>query len=178
MALRCFVVQTEQIMEGLAASLITAKKRGVVGYEGHLLSQSVHKAVVITLLKTDFEPTPVAAAVKLEGGTSLIYMAVCSAGSAPCDDATCRSQNHGLLGHFPLFLVEFFDFFTSSSSSLSLFRGLLRCQLVLKSARHAEKAFMREKKLLLRERSKRAPCLDRFCPDPYLYAALSHWRVF
>jgi len=49
---------TQNSMEALSGTLMTAKKRGVVSYDGSLLLQRVHDNVVITLLKDSIPDSP------------------------------------------------------------------------------------------------------------------------
>jgi hypothetical protein len=46
-------VKTGNIFEALSGTLLTAKKQGVVAYEGQLLLQGAHDRVVVTLLKEE-----------------------------------------------------------------------------------------------------------------------------
>jgi hypothetical protein len=46
-------VKTGNIFEALSGTLLTAKKQGVVTYEGQLLLQGAHDRVVVTLLKEE-----------------------------------------------------------------------------------------------------------------------------
>ena len=47
-----------KIFEALSGTLVAAKKRGVVKYEGHLLMQRMHDDTVITLLLDEIEDSP------------------------------------------------------------------------------------------------------------------------
>jgi len=49
---------TQDSMEALSGTLMTAKKRGVVSYEGTLLLQRIHDEVAITLLKHEIPDSP------------------------------------------------------------------------------------------------------------------------
>ena len=49
---------TQNSMEALSGTLMTAKRRGVVSYDGSLLLQRVHDQVRITLLKREIPDSP------------------------------------------------------------------------------------------------------------------------
>jgi len=49
---------TQDSMEALSGTLMTARKRGVVNYDGTLLMQRIHDDVVITLLKHEIPDSP------------------------------------------------------------------------------------------------------------------------
>jgi hypothetical protein len=49
---------TANIFEALSGTLVAAKKRGVVEYQGQLLMQGGHDNVVITLIKDTIEDSP------------------------------------------------------------------------------------------------------------------------
>ena len=49
---------TVQVFEALSGTLMTAKKRGVVDYDGQLLLQGQHNHVEIELLKTEIPDSP------------------------------------------------------------------------------------------------------------------------
>ncbi len=49
---------TANIFEALSGTLVAAKKRGVVSYDGQLLMQGTHDSVLITLVKESIEDSP------------------------------------------------------------------------------------------------------------------------
>ena len=65
-------VQTANVFEALSGTLLTAKKQGVVAYEGQLLLQGAHNGVVVTLLKEE-----------IEDSTTETYMRKHPSGGAP-----------------------------------------------------------------------------------------------
>ncbi len=49
---------TQNIFEALSGTLVAAKKRGVVNYEGQLLMKGMHDEVSIQLLRLEIEDSP------------------------------------------------------------------------------------------------------------------------
>jgi len=59
--------QTQNDVAGLSAVLLSAKKRGIIAYEGHMLMQNFNDDVIITLLTDKVDDHPAASLVDKDG---------------------------------------------------------------------------------------------------------------
>lgn len=89
-----------QIFEALSGTLVAAKKRGVVKFEGHLLMQRMHDDVVIELLLDEIEdsPLPPVFVVHLVSAVRILLIHSSTAAQPITDSAPLRPRSNKTQG--------------------------------------------------------------------------------